>query len=386
MRPFGHGPVTTSAVKAIKRLFALAPECHWRTPFNFSYLNWQRHIYDALPAHVERLVIPHELDYTWARQGNLTPEAMATERQRTTEQLWKSIQAAHRDQGIEAVFSYCFSDDLDLGVVKDTIKLGVPWINFYCDSIHMFDRVEALARLVSLNYFPESSAIPSYEALGVPYLCAPYAFNPDWLPDLTNTAPTHTATFIGQPTANRITQLGWLRLFGCEVYIRGKGWIDEKTPFYSPIPARKRLRTVFLRPNLGEKVLRRLFWPLVRPMALGPVNDEEFFGTLRESLVVLGLTQAPDAQGRLTSYMKFRDMEFPGHGCCYLTDHNDDIPKVFEVGKEVLTFRNMREAAGHIKRLQREPELARQIGRAARRRILEEHNWGVRLKQLADRL
>src|SRR5262249_54000735 len=155
--------------------------------------------------------------------------------------------------------------------------------------VHMFDRVEPLARIASLNWFPETDAIAQYQALGTPSLCAPYAFNPDWLPDLTNVSPVHSATFIGQPTTNRITQLGWLRVLGCRMAIRGKGWVGEKTPFYSPIPARKRFLPALLKPNLGEKVLRRLLWPLVRPMAQGPVNDDEFNALLRESIVVLGL-------------------------------------------------------------------------------------------------
>ena len=373
-------------MKALRRIFALVPECHWKNPFNFSYLNWQRHIYDALPPHVEVLVIPHELDFSWARRIDLPPEEVALQRRRTSEQLWERIQAAHRDQGIDAVLSYCFASDLVLDVVRDTIKLGVPWINFFCDSLHMFDRLEPLARAVSLNWFPESPAAPRYEALGVPYLCAPYAFHPEWLPDLTNRTAKREAVFVGQPTTNRITQLGWLRVFGCPVEARGKGWTGEKTPFYSPIPARKRFAQVFFKPNLGEKILRRMLWPLVRSRIGGPLGDTEFFEYLKDSLIVLGLNQALDDQGRLISYMKFRDMEFPGHGCCYLTERNEDITKVFEDGKEVLTFCSLSEAAQHIKRIRRQPELARQIGAAGRRRVLEEHNWGVRLKQLAQKL
>ncbi|MFO1500340.1 MAG: glycosyltransferase [Verrucomicrobiota bacterium] len=372
-------------MKALRRVFALVPDCHWRTPFNFSYLNWQRHIYDALPPHVETLVIPHELDFSWARQGNLDPAAMEKERVRTSEQLWRSIQAAQAKHGLDAIISYCFAADLKLDVVRDAIKIGIPWINFFCDSLHMFDRLEPLARVVSLNWFPESPATASYQALGVPYLCAPYAFHPGWLPDLTNRQAIREAVFVGQPTTNRITQLGWLRVFGCPVDIRGKGWTGDKTPFYSPIPARKRLLKVF-NANLGEKILRRLLWPLVKPRAGGPLGDQEFFDYLKDSLVVLGLNQALDAQGRLISYMKFRDMEFPGHGCCYLTEANEDIDKVFENGKEVLTFKSLAEAADHIKRVRRQPELARHIGAAGRRRVLDEHNWGIRLKQLAQRL
>jgi hypothetical protein len=373
-------------VKPLNRILALAPDCH--TPPNYSHLAWRRHIYEGLRRHVQLLILPEELDYSWARQGHgLDLSPFEDQKRRNSEQLWARIKKAHADHGLDAVFTYCFASDLHLDVVRDTIKLGVPWINFFCDSTHMFEKVEPLARVVSLNWFPESAAEPRYKTLNVPSLLAPYAWNPDWLPDLTNRQDVRPAAFIGLPTANRITQLGWLRVRGCELEIRGHGWVGgEKTPFYSPTPARKRLLKALFSASLAEKVQRRLLWPLVRPLAKGPLKDEDFGEYVRESLVVLGLNQAPDLQGRLTSYLKFRDMEFPGYGCCYLTEHNPDIPRVFEVGKDILTFQNIGQGAEHLRRLRRDPEEARAIGRAGRRRILAEHNWGVRLVQLAQRL
>ena len=79
-------------------------------------------------------------------------------------------------------------------------------------------------------------------------------------------------------------------------------------------------------------------------------------------------------------------MEFPGYGCCYLTEHNADLPRVFEVGKEVLTFRSMREGGGLVK-----GNAARTGTSAGRRKsrspaVLERHNWGVRLGEIAARL
>src|SRR5262249_23874322 len=191
-----------------------------------------------------------------------------------SERLWERIRGSHHEHGLDAVFSYCRAHDLHLDVVQQTQKLGVPWINFFCDSTHMFEKVEGLARVASLNWFPETAAEPRYKALGVPYLWAPYAWNADWLMDLVNRAPVRPAVFIGLPTANRITQIGWLRVRGCAIEIRGHGWVDsEKTPFYSPTPARRRLFKALFKVNLAEKVQRRLLWPVVRPLAKGPLSD-----------------------------------------------------------------------------------------------------------------
>jgi hypothetical protein len=373
-------------LKALQKIFALAPDCH--TPRNYSHLAWRRHIYEGLRPQVKTLVIPEELDFSWARQGHeIDQTPFEGDRVRTSEQLRDRIRAAHREHGLDAVISYCFAFDVLPEVVEETIQMGVPWVNFFCDSTHMFEKVEPLARVVSLNWFPESAAAPRYRSLGVPWLCAPYAWNPDWLPDLTNRSAVRPAAFIGLPTTNRITQLGWLRVLGCQVQVRGHYWVGTgRSPFYNAAPARKRLFKALLKPDLGEKVLRRFLWPLVRPLARGPLADEEFGDFVKETVVMLGLNQGKDARGQFASYLKFRDMEFPGYGCCYLTEDNDDIRRIFEVGKEVLTYRSLREAADQIRRIGKEPERARQIGCAGRRQVLENHNWAVRLKQLEEQL
>lgn len=373
-------------MRRLEKVFALVPDCHVSKGYYRGL--WRRHIYDGLRPLLKVLVTPETLDFSWARQGHdVETGPLEKERAATSEQLWKQIQSARQEHGLDAVISYCYAQDVDPGLVQQTIQSGVPWVNFYCDSTHMFEKVEALARLVSLNWFPESAARDRYQALGVPWLCQPYAMNHEALPELVSREPAFSAAFIGLPSTNRITQLGWLRLFGCPAEIRGHGWVGEnQNPFHSPIPRSQRLAKALFRRGLGEKIIRRLLWPLVKTQAHGPLGDAEFPEFVRRCRIVLGLNQGRDAQGRFASYLKFRDVEFPGYGCCYLTEHNDDMAGAFAVGEEVLTYRNMWEAAAEIKRLQREPARAIQIGEAGRRRVLASHTWSVRLGQLAERL
>ena len=114
--------------------------------------------------------------------------------------------AAHADRtaaqvGIDAVLSYCFSHDLELDVVDQVRASGVPWINFFCDSLPAFDTVEALARRTSLNWFVESEAATSYEPWGPP-LCEPYAFDPSSLPDAHASSPERAVAFVGTAYAS----------------------------------------------------------------------------------------------------------------------------------------------------------------------------------------
>jgi spore maturation protein CgeB len=139
------------------------------------------------------------------------------------------------------------------------------------------------------------------------------------------------------------------------------------------------------RGRLVERVLVRALRPLVR-VGSRPLSDDEMIAFLSRCRVVLGLNEGRSLNGAYRSYLKLRDVEFPGYGCCYLTQHNEDIEQVFRVGQEVMTFHHMREAATLVRWSVRHPVQARAIGSAGRRRVLAEHSWAARLPELARAL
>jgi hypothetical protein len=366
----------------LNRVFSIVPDCHAASG-HYRGL-WQRHFYDGLRNAVTELLVPNAVDFSWARTSNPPIGSALVRRQADTSgQLWSQIQQAHQRAGLDAVISYCFAQDLDPALVRDTIRLGVPWVNFFCDSTHRFAEVEAIARVVSLNWFPETAALTAYRALGVPYLNQPYAYNPEALREAVCTEARFSAAFVGLPTANRITQLGTLLLLGAPLTIRGHGWCSPEAPFHNPTPQRGRLWRALQRPDFMEKIARRFLWPLVRRHAGGPVEDDDLTDFLRQCRVILGLNQGRDIQGRLVSYMKFRDLEFPGYGCCYLTEHNSDLASALAIGQEVLSYSSLIEARTRLRWCQRNQEQARAIGMAGRRRVLADHCWAARLRQLA---
>src|SRR5207302_3731378 len=107
-------------------------------------------------------------DFGWARPAAAAPLGPSRDRGAMSERLWDQIRSAHTERGLDAVISYCFSSDVDPALIERTVELGIPWINFFCDSTYAFDLVEALARVASLNWFPELAADARYRALGRP--------------------------------------------------------------------------------------------------------------------------------------------------------------------------------------------------------------------------
>ena len=361
----------------------MSPDCHAAGRYQRV---WQRHFYDGLRTALPGVVMPVGFDFRWARPAAHAPTGPSAERTTTSERLWEQIRAAHAQGGggIDAVISYCFAADVDAGLVARTIELGVPWINFFCDSTYAFDLVERLARVASLNWFPEHAALPRYQALGRPFLCRPYAVNPAALPDAHCETADHALGFVGAPTGNRVIRLATLQLLGCGAAVRGEGWRrsdavrQRSNSLTRPMDRR-------MRGSLVERVLVRALTPLVRGDAQ-PLADDAMAPFLSSCRVVLGLNEGRDLHGSYQSYMKLRDVEFPGYGCCYLTQHHPDMEHAFDVGREVLTFRHAVEAASHVRRCARHPDEARAVGQAARRRVLADHTWSARLTELAAAL
>jgi hypothetical protein len=276
----------------------------------------------------------------------------------------------------QAVLSCCFSHDVELDLVDRVRAAGIPWVNFFCDSLHAFDWVAGLAARTSLNWFVEAEAEERYRSLGVPCLRAPYALNPDALPDASCAAPDHALLFVGASNRTRIRAAALIRLTGVDLQVRGWGW---KEALGSDTDSARAPSTPV------KRAARFVLRTLLRARVGGHLEYDRMIEELRRSAVVLGLNESglgPDAP----RYLKLRDLELPGMGCCYLTEHHSDLADVYELGSEVMTFRTPWEAGRLAKDLARRPSECREIGRRARARVLGEHTWSARLPLLESRL
>ena len=358
----------------LRHVFALVPDCHV-TGWRYAEV-WRRHFYDGLERAGVTVARPHNVDFGWARpaQGfDLSRSAGA--RARISERLLSQILTA--DGGPpQAVLSCCFSHDIELDLVDRVRAAGIPWVNFFCDSLYAFDWVAGLAARTSLNWFVESEAEGRYRALGVPCLRAPYALNPDALPDASCATPDHALLFIGAANRNRIRAAALIRLTGADLQVHGWGWQESLAP---KVTAARSPGT------LVKRAVRLVVRTLLRARVGGYLEYAPMIEELRRSVVVLGLNQGgagPDGP----RYLKLRDLELPGMGCCYLTQHHPDLADVYELGREVMTFRTPWEAGRLAKDLARHPSACREIGRRARARVLREHTWSARLPLLESRL
>ena len=100
----------------------------------------------------------------------------------------------------------------------------------------------------------------------------------------------------------------------------------------------------------------------------------------RQSQINLGVGFAL-ASARLTT-TKGRDFECPGVGACYLTTYNCELPALYEIGKEILCYRDFEELLEMYAYYVKRPDECLRIAQAAHRRCKAEHTWEIRFRTL----
>jgi spore maturation protein CgeB len=108
----------------------------------------------------------------------------------------------------------------------------------------------------------------------------------------------------------------------------------------------------------------------------GPLANEDMnalYGSSRINLGVGGIGYS----GKLLC-LKGRDFEVPMSGAVYLTQDNPELSLVYDVGREILTYRDVGHCAEVIRALLDDPERAERIRRAARARCLRDHTYAAR--------
>jgi hypothetical protein len=76
--------------------------------------------------------------------------------------------------------------------------------------------------------------------------------------------------------------------------------------------------------------------------------------------------------------LKGRDFEVPMSGAVYLTQDNPELSLVFDVGREIATYRDVDHCALVIRRILAHPESADRMRKAARTRCLRDHTYTAR--------
>jgi spore maturation protein CgeB len=246
----------------------------------------------------------------------------------------------------DVIFTY-FSGEL---VFPETVQalrsFGVPMIHFSLnDKEHFVGKVRGglafgsrdICRWFDLCWTSTEDALKKYCVEGALPVYLPEGANPE-LHRPWELEKIIDVSFVGQCYGNRPETIRSLREAGIRVEAYGYGW-----------------------PN-------------------GPLSTEEMVRLYAKSRINLGFG---GVEGHEETYcLKGRDFEIPMSGGLYLTEHHPELERVYDLGKEIVTYRGFDDLLANIRHLLADPQRAEAIRQAGFRRARKEHTWEMRFERV----
>ena len=333
-------------------------------------------------------------------------------RARTTEQILAEVRASHQRTPLDLFLSYFYNSHFDPAGVDELHRLGIPSVNFYCNSVHQFGQVAAIAAKVDFAWHAERDARAQYLAVGAKPVWVQLGADPKVYYPRAGVARQPKACFIGQRYADRDRWLTTLIKAGVPVDIYGSGWGADEILSVEPgapeavylgrrrsTPGRmasyfERIRseitsngpirgTVRLSRQAAYRRETRRLGPSLQPRAKGQAGDLSTAMSAYELVLNFSNVWTDGQPGSpLIPHVRLRDFEAPMCRTCYLTGHTEEITEFYEVGKEIETYRTKDELVDKSRFLLSHPDAAESLREAGYQRALCDHTWVRRFEEL----
>jgi spore maturation protein CgeB len=236
----------------------------------------------------------------------------------------------------DVIFTYLSGELVFPKTVQALRSFGVPMIHFSLnDKEHFVGKVRGGLAFGSRD--STEDALKKYCVEGALPVYLPEGANPE-LHRPWELEKAIDVSFVGQCYGNRPETIRSLREAGIRVEAYGYGW-----------------------PN-------------------GPLSTEEMVRLYAKSRINLGFG---GVEGHEETYcLKGRDFEIPMSGGLYLTEHHPELERVYDLGKEIVTYRGFDDLLANIRHLLADPQRAEAIRQAGFRRARKEHTWEMRFERV----
>lgn len=351
---------------------------------------------------------------------NFTPQELEV-RAQITQSIIDEVRQTHRQQPIDLFLSYFYNAHFDPAGFEEIHRLGIPTVNFYCNSIYQFKLVSEIAAKVNFAWHAEKAARQLYLQVGANPVWVQMAADPEVYHPVPQVTHQAKACFVGQRYADRDRWMATLVNAGVPVEIYGPGWGKANTA-----PGVKPSTTEQPKEYLGRKQLPagsaasylQMIWrnlqtqgswaglartwrqiqyrqqtrslsPLFSSLAKGPIPFQKIASVFSAYEVVLNFSNVW-ADGRsgsaLIPHVRLRDFEGPMCKTCYITGYTDEIAEFYELGKEIDTYRTSEELVDKTKFYLAHPTEAEQLREAGYQRALHDHTWQRRFQDLFQKI
>ena len=339
--------------------------------------------------------------------GNFSPQELEL-RARTTEQILAEVRAAHARQPLHLFLSYFYNAHFDPTGFDELERMGIPSVNFYCNSIYQFELVADIAAKVNYSWHAEKHARSLYKAVGANPVWVQMAADPQVYRPLEGATRLPNAAFVGLRYADRDRWMAALVCANVPVEIYGPGWgkdpspevTSDKTPTSSSTSQAKNylaeIRRNFSKHGLVGGFARtmrqykyrqqtRRLLPLFQPLAKGPVPFTRICDVFSSHEVILNFSNVWSdgrAGSNLIPHVRLRDFEAPMCRTCFLTGYTDEITEFYAIGKEIDTYNSTEEFVDKVRFYLSHPQAAEQLRESGYQRARRDHTWVCRFEQL----
>lgn len=336
-------------------------------------------------------------------------------RSRTTQHILEEVRVAHRQTPIDLFLSYFYNAHFDPDGFKELQRLGIPSVNFYCNSIYQFGHVAEIATRADFSWHPEKNARELYLKVGARPVWVQMAADPQVYRPLPALQRKSSACFVGQRYADRDRWMAALVKKGIPLEIYGPGWgapeanAENRTGNTSSEylgraqhqPGTKAsylqaVRELIAKEGMFAGMLRavkqlqyrkesRRLSALFLPHTRGSIPFQRIAEILAAHEVCLNFSNVW-ADGRpgsaLIPHVRLRDFEGPMCGTCYLTGYTDEITEFYEIGAEIDTYSSTQELVDKTKFYLAHPAAADRLRGAGYERARRDHTWVQRFEKL----
>ena len=258
--------------------------------------------------------------------------------------MLEAFHKANSEEPVDIVVGYLTGYGCDPEILREMGKAGAVIFNFsWDDKLGFNGRMlggrwtgpAALAQAVDLNLTNAPESCIKYFAEGGLAMFWPEAAHPD-IHKPYDLSFKYDVSFVGGKYGWRPRFISRLQKMGVNIACFGNGWEN------------------------------------------GPLSDEEMVKLYSRSRINLGF--AGVGHSKKLMCLKGRDFEAPMSGGLYLTQDNSELSLVYDVGKEIMTYKDEKDCAEKINWLLVHPDEAAKIRDAGRRRVLKDHTWEKRFE------
>jgi spore maturation protein CgeB len=393
---------------------------HAQDPSTFHSTLWSRNFYPALRK-LGHEIVESKVDLEPASRfmdvtDDYTPQEREV-RERITQQIVDEVKAAHAEAPIDLFLSYFYNAHFDpagFGTIHD---LGIPTINFYCNSIYQFELVDDVAPAATWAWHAEKPAHQAYQNIGADPVWVQMGANPEVYHPQEDVSRKQSACFVGRRYADRDRLVAKLVQAGVPIEVYGSGWkrsnAHSSSVEQNEQPRYYLGRRVYQKGSLASYLntvreniasdgflggIRRTYqqWqyrqrtrqlePMIEPVLNGYATDlTETFNAYEVVLNFSNVWGDGRTGSELIPHVRMRDFEAPMCRACYLTGHTEEIAEFYDIGTEIDTYRNAKELVDKTRFYLDHPNEAERLRQSGYERARRDHTWQERFKELFEK-